>query len=107
MNGCAILETSLTPEDLLQILLGIEQKFGRIRREKWGPRTLDLDLLLYDDLILDTPNLTIPHPLMLDRAFVLVPLADIGATWVHPITKKMIQEHLNGLNCEGVKPLIH
>ncbi len=107
LNGCAILETSLTPEDLLQTLLAIEQKFGRIRREKWGPRTLDLDLLLYDDLILDTPNLTIPHPLMLDRAFVLVPLADIAATWVHPITKKTIQEHLNGLNCEGVKPLIN
>ena len=107
LNGCAILETSLTPEDLLQSLLAIEQKFGRIRQEQWGPRTLDLDLLLYDDLILDTPNLTIPHPLMLDRAFVLVPFADIAATWVHPITKKTIQEHLNGLNCEGVKPLIN
>jgi len=106
LNGCAILETSLNPEDLLQTLLSIEQKFGRIRREKWGPRTLDLDLLLYGDLILDTPNLTIPHPLMLDRAFVLVPLADIAATWVHPMTKKMIQEHLKGLNCEGVQPLI-
>ena len=106
LNGCAILETSLTPEDLLQTLLSIQQKFGRIRREKWGPRTLDLDLLLYGDLILDTPNLTIPHPLMLDRAFVLVPLADIAATWVHPMTKKMIQEHLKGLNCEGVQPLI-
>ncbi len=107
LNGCAILETSLTPEDLLQTLLGIEQKFGRIRREKWGPRTLDLDLLLYGDVILDTPHLTIPHPLMVERAFVLVPLADIAATWVHPITKKMIQEHLNGLNCEGVKQLIN
>ncbi|MDJ0844194.1 2-amino-4-hydroxy-6-hydroxymethyldihydropteridine diphosphokinase [Crocosphaera sp.] len=103
LNGCAILETSLTPEDLLQTLLGIEQKFGRIRREKWGPRTLDLDLLLYDDLILDTPSLTIPHPLMLERAFVLVPLADIAASWVHPMSKKMIQEHLNRVNCEGVK----
>ena len=106
LNGCAILETSLNPEDLLQTLLGIEQKFGRIRREKWGPRTLDLDLLLYGDLILKSPSLTIPHPLMLERAFVLVPLADIAATWVHPISKKMIQEHLHGLNCEGIKQLI-
>ncbi len=106
LNGCAILETSLTPEDLLQTLLGIEQKFGRIRREKWGPRTLDLDLLLYGNLILETPTLTIPHPLMLERAFVLVPLTDIAASWVHPISKKMIQEHLKGLNCEGVKQLI-
>ncbi len=107
LNGCAILKTSLIPEDLLQTLLDIEQKFGRIRREKWGPRTLDLDLLLYGDVILDTPSLSIPHPLMLERAFVLVPLGDIAATWVHPITKKMIQQHLNGLNCEGVKPLIN
>ncbi|MDJ0600893.1 MAG: 2-amino-4-hydroxy-6-hydroxymethyldihydropteridine diphosphokinase [Crocosphaera sp.] len=106
LNGCAILETSLTPENLLETLLSIERKFGRIRREKWGPRTLDLDLLLYSDLILDTPHLKIPHPLMLERAFVLVPLSDIAATWVHPITKKTIQDHLNRLNYEGVKQLI-
>lgn len=107
LNGCAILETSLNPENLLQTLLSIERKFGRIRREKWGPRTLDLDLLLYDDFVLKTPSLKIPHPLMLERAFVLVPLSDIAASWVHPITKKTIREHLNGLNCEGIKQLIN
>jgi 2-amino-4-hydroxy-6-hydroxymethyldihydropteridine diphosphokinase len=103
LNGCAILETSLTPEKLLQTLLDIEQEFGRIRREKWGPRTLDLDILLYGDLILETPLLQIPHPRMIERSFVLVPLCDIAATWTHPITKKTIKEILKSVNCEGVK----
>ncbi|MGB5595202.1 MAG: 2-amino-4-hydroxy-6-hydroxymethyldihydropteridine diphosphokinase, partial [Crocosphaera sp.] len=103
LNGCAILETSLKPEKLLQTLLDIEQQFGRIRRLKWGPRTLDLDVLLYGDLILETPFLQIPHPRMIERAFVLVPLCEIAATWTHPITKKTIKEHLKRVNCEGVK----
>ncbi len=103
LNGCAILETSLKPEKLLQTLLDIEQQFGRIRRQKWGPRTLDLDVLLYGDLILETPLLQIPHPRMIERAFVLVPLCDIAATWIHPIKKKTIKELLKAVNCEGVK----
>lgn len=102
LNGCAILETNLSPEKLLQILLKIEQHFGRIRREKWGPRTLDLDLLLYNDLILETDHLQIPHPRMLDRAFVLVPLVQIAPTWVHPVTQKTIIELLDGVDCSGV-----
>ncbi|MEL4898401.1 2-amino-4-hydroxy-6-hydroxymethyldihydropteridine diphosphokinase [Crocosphaera sp. Alani8] len=107
LNSCATLKTSLTPENLLQTLLAIEQKFGRVRREKWGPRTLDLDLLLYDDLVLNTPSLEIPHPRMLERAFVLFPLNEIATGWVHPVSKKTIQEHRNRLNCEGVKKLIN
>ena len=73
---------------MLITLLEIEIKFNRIRLEKWGPRTLDLDLLLYDDLILETPTLTLPHPRMTERAFVLVPLAEIAPDWVHPVTEK-------------------
>ena len=57
LNGCALLKVEISPQQLLEILLAIEAKFGRIRRERWGPRTLDLDLLLFDDLILDTPTL--------------------------------------------------
>ncbi|MEA5509331.1 2-amino-4-hydroxy-6-hydroxymethyldihydropteridine diphosphokinase [Crocosphaera sp. UHCC 0190] len=102
LNACAILETELNPEKLLQNLLKIEKKFGRIRREKWGPRTLDLDILLYGDLRLTTPTLQIPHPQMLVRAFVLVPLVEIAPTWIHPITKKRLKEHLKDVNCEGV-----
>ncbi len=85
INGCAILKTSLQPLQLLQELFRTEQMFGRERRERWGARTLDLDLLLYDDRQIDTPELVIPHPRMCDRAFVLLPLAEIAADWIHPI----------------------
>lgn len=85
INGCALLQTSLMPNSLLAVLLATEAHFGRERRERWGARTLDLDILLYEDVILDTPNLTIPHPRMCDRAFVLLPLAEIVPDWIHPI----------------------
>ena len=85
INGCALLRTSLTPSSLLSVLLATEARFGRERRERWGARTLDLDLLLYEDCILDTPSLTIPHPRMCDRAFVLLPLAEVAPDWIHPI----------------------
>ena len=78
INAVARLETSLPPETLLEELLDIEQRFGRIRGERNGPRTLDLDLLLYDDLELDLPRLTLPHPRLHLRAFVLVPLAEVA-----------------------------
>jgi len=72
LNGCAIVQVDLSPLDLLHKLLEIEQLFGRVRRERWGPRTLDLDLIFYDDLILETPELQIPHPRCRERAFVLL-----------------------------------
>lgn len=102
VNGCAILETELLPENLLQILLKIEQQFGRIRQERWGPRILDLDILLYGDLILEMPNLTIPHPRMSERAFVLVPLAEIAAHWIEPISKQTILQLSQAINCSGI-----
>jgi 2-amino-4-hydroxy-6-hydroxymethyldihydropteridine diphosphokinase len=102
LNGCAILETDLTPEQLLQTLLRIEQQAGRIRRERWGPRTLDLDLLFYGDLILKTDTLEIPHPRMTQRGFVLVPFAEIAPNWIHPVTKKAIVQLLDEVDCSGV-----
>ena len=90
------------PEDLLQILLKIEQQFGRIRQERWGPRILDLDILLYGDLILEMPNLTIPHPRMNERAFVLVPLAEIAAHWIEPISGQTILQLSHAINCSGI-----
>lgn len=78
INAVAELETSLAPEALLDALLEIEQRFGRIRTERNGPRTLDLDLLLYDDQCVDLPRLTLPHPRLHLRAFVLQPLAEIA-----------------------------
>ncbi len=78
VNAVALLETTLPPEALLDALLDIEARFGRIRRERNGPRTLDLDLLLYDDIELDLPRLTLPHPRLHLRAFVLLPLAEVA-----------------------------
>jgi 2-amino-4-hydroxy-6-hydroxymethyldihydropteridine diphosphokinase len=78
INAVAALETTLAPEALLDALLDVEQRFGRIRAEKNGPRTLDLDLLLYNELELDLPRLTLPHPRLHLRAFVLLPLAEIS-----------------------------
>lgn len=78
VNAAALIDTTLAPEALLDALLGIEQTFGRIRAERNGPRTLDLDLLLYDELTLATPRLTLPHPRLHLRAFVLQPLADLA-----------------------------
>lgn len=92
INGCALLRTVLMPNSLLAVLLATEAHFGRERRERWGARTLDLDILLYEDFILDTPNLTIPHSRMCDRAFVLLPLAEIVPDWIHPINGSTISK---------------
>ena len=78
VNAVAELETTLAPEALLEALFDIEQRFGRIRAEKNGPRTLDLDLLLYNAQFVDLPRLTLPHPRLHLRAFVLQPLAEIA-----------------------------
>lgn len=78
INAVAALDTALTPEALLDALLALEQQFGRVRAEKNGPRTLDLDLLLHADARCDTPRLQLPHPRLHLRAFVLVPLAEIA-----------------------------
>ncbi len=98
LNGCAILTVNLPPLSLLDQLLEVEEEFGRERSVKWGPRTLDLDLLLYDSLIIDLPKLQVPHPLMIDRSFVLVPLAEIAPDWIHPTAKTSIANLLERLD---------
>ena len=80
LNGAIKIETNLSPEDLLKFLKNIEKKLKRKKTIKNGPRTIDLDILLYDDLIINTPNLTIPHPRMLEREFVLKPLKEITSS---------------------------
>ena len=102
INGCALLHVQKTPQLLLETLLGIEAQFGRVRREQWGPRSLDLDLLLYDDLTINTPTLQLPHPRMRSRAFVLVPLAEIAPDWIEPVSGIAIAQLVQAVDCTGV-----
>jgi len=78
LNGVARVETTLGPRELLDALLLVERALGRVRRERWGPRTVDLDLLVYGDLVVDEPGLTVPHPRLHERRFVLEPLAELA-----------------------------
>jgi 2-amino-4-hydroxy-6-hydroxymethyldihydropteridine diphosphokinase len=84
INGVVLCETDLSPEALLGVILEIEKDFGRDRQIRWGPRTLDLDLLAYGDLQVNLSELTIPHPRLHERRFVLEPLLEIVPDWVHP-----------------------
>ena len=84
LNGVAALETELAPRELLDVLLSVERRLGRERRERWGPRTIDLDLLLYGDEVIDEDGLTVPHPRLGERRFVLEPLADLAPKLVVP-----------------------
>ena len=95
VNGAVLCETSLEPLDLLDFLLDLEKSFGRVRTIRWGPRTLDLDILFYGNRQTDLPNLKIPHPQMQDRLFVLVPLAEIEPEWVHPVSGLRVREMLD------------
>lgn len=95
LNGALKLRTLLPPEELLERLHEIESKANRERIIRWGPRTLDLDILLYDDIILDTPELHIPHIEMHKRDFVLIPLAQLAPWERHPILLKTVQELLD------------
>ncbi|TAF49869.1 MAG: 2-amino-4-hydroxy-6-hydroxymethyldihydropteridine diphosphokinase [Oscillatoriales cyanobacterium] len=92
INGCAIalVAVTLDPHQLLQNLHHIEADCGRVRTQHWGARTLDLDLILWGDRIIATPTLTVPHPRFRDRAFVLVPLAEIAPQWRDPQTQATI-----------------
>ena len=84
LNGAARIDTSLSPRALLELLLRIEQSLGRVREERWGPRTVDLDLLVYGDLIVDEPGLRVPHPRLHERRFALEPLAELDPELVVP-----------------------
>jgi 2-amino-4-hydroxy-6-hydroxymethyldihydropteridine diphosphokinase len=105
LNACAILSTSLEPQALLDLMLEVETQFGRVRYERWGARLLDLDLLLFDDLVIEQSGLQIPHPRLVERAFVLVPLAEIAADWVEPVSGEAIAFWAQQVDCSGVHPI--
>ena len=98
LNAVCSLETGLGPGRLLETLLEIESDQGRVRTVKDAPRTLDLDLLLYEDRVIDEPGLQVPHPRMGERAFVLVPLAEIAPGLVHPVSRLTVREMLARLS---------
>jgi 2-amino-4-hydroxy-6-hydroxymethyldihydropteridine diphosphokinase len=105
INAVIAVATSLSPRDLLARALKVERAFGRDRERerRWGPRTLDLDLLAYDDLVLHSPDLTLPHPRMFERAFVLVPLAQIAPDRV--IAAIHVTDALKRIDASGIEKL--
>ena len=105
INACIEIETGLDPHALLFVLQKVEQKFGRTRdkERRWGPRTLDLDLIAYDDVALQKPDLTLPHPRLFERAFVLVPLAEIAPERV--IGGIRVRDALASVSTQGIERL--
>ena len=103
LNMVIIGETSQKPQELLKNLKVLETHLGRIPSIHYGPRKIDIDILFYDNLIFDSPELTLPHPHMHERAFVLVPLADLTPEQIHPVFGRTIRQLLAALDTTGVK----
>lgn len=105
VNACIAVDTALTPQALLARALTVERAFGRerAREQRWGPRTIDIDLIAYDDVAVDEPQLVLPHPRLLERAFVLVPLAEIVPDRV--ISGTRIRDALDRIDTGGIERL--
>lgn len=107
LNAAIAIETSLSSQELLKILQEVETSFGRLREVKWGPRTLDIDILLYDNEVVNDDDLIIPHALMHERMFVLEPLSEIAADVKHPILNKTIAELMHDIKSNNGTYLIY
>lgn len=103
LNQVIKVKTDLAPEELLQYLKWIEQEVGRTPTFRYGPRKIDLDILFYNDMVYDSPSLTIPHPRIVERAFVLVPLSDIAPNYKHPTLLISIKEMSADLDHESIE----
>lgn len=103
LNMAVKCETDVDAASLLKRLKQIEVQVGRVESFHWGPRQIDIDILFYDDLIFESESLTIPHPRLQERAFVLVPLADIASNYIHPILKKTVRQLLAECDAAGVR----
>ena len=101
INAVFALECGMNPHELLALLLSVEEKMGRIRRERWGPRVIDLDLLFFDEAIISEQGLEVPHPRLHERRFVLTPLVEIAPDIIHPVIKKTVFDVLAALPAEG------
>ncbi len=95
INGVVLGETVLSPQDLLKALLGVERTFGRVRTVRWGPRPLDLDIIFYGNLVMDSKDLVIPHPRAHERRFVLEPASEVFPDYVHPVLGVSVRELLH------------
>ena len=92
LNGVVQVETDLSPEMLLESLMSIEKELDRVRIKKWGPRTIDLDIIFYEDFIINKENLVVPHKDMKHRDFVLKPLCELDKNFIHPTLKKSVKK---------------
>ncbi|HLF76147.1 MAG TPA: 2-amino-4-hydroxy-6-hydroxymethyldihydropteridine diphosphokinase [Dehalococcoidia bacterium] len=102
LNAACRVATALSPRELLRHLKAIEQQLGRQPGPRWSPRPIDLDIALYDDLVLAEPDLTIPHPRLLERSFVLQPLLDLDPELVHPVTGERLDDVLRRAGASGL-----
>lgn len=105
LNMVVKAETDLEPGALLKHLKRLETDLGREKSIRWGPRLIDLDILFFDDRVIQSPPLVIPHPRLHERGFVLVPLADVAPEFIHPVLGKRVWELLTGVDLSGMRPL--
>lgn len=105
LNAACEVATDLSPDDLLHFVKRVEHDVGRRPAERWAPRPIDVDILLYDDIMISSPDLTVPHPLLAERSFVLLPLAELAAGVTHPVLGKTIGELAEDADFAGLEYL--
>lgn len=106
LNMCVSAETGLSPEEMIKMIKTIEGRLDRIKNVKWGPRNIDIDIIAIDEMVIDTPELTVPHPYMHERAFVLIPLREVAPQFTHPMTGKTLEEMICALPLEKMEWII-